>query len=466
MPSVSDEQWNASIDKFRDVTKWILAGIGALISLILGSSPLTGLGSLEPGWRLLLAIESAGVGLVGLAFIFWAAVDVLRARLTDLQAFVEIPSRERDQVNEIMIGRLPPRIRNITELWSAKLAQDLQPPQQPDADEQDEAIEEAVRTVTRVAAFVIADELFGALCRKLTACTLLAVVGFGTYEWAVNPPKPDPQASKNPLAVEATITLKNAVPPQAATGTPSDFSANCAAFRLEGQSQRCIAEAPPGGGRSDHAGTTYVSAPSVPIDLVGLLMSAIESAGQDAKQLSPFEMAKRSAQKFLDSMSAELGTKVVDFLFTEDQKPRTEPPRQSHMEIVFIEKAPLDSSPPARQQPVERIQVYPFVVDSARLPDSDEWRQQLSALVNRVHQQPCNFEVRGFTDRRGRAYHNLYLSLQRADAVAAYLQREGVPRERIQPTARGAFGTRFETDEAGDLAMNRRVEVLVRCEEI
>jgi peptidoglycan-associated lipoprotein len=63
----------------------------------------------------------------------------------------------------------------------------------------------------------------------------------------------------------------------------------------------------------------------------------------------------------------------------------------------------------------------------------------------------------GHTDPRGSAAYNEALGLKRAQAVATYLQKLGVPAERIQSTSRGKLDARGT--EEGTWAIDRRVDV-------
>lgn len=442
MPSVSDERWAASIDKFGDVTKWIVAGIGATITLILGSSPVTGLGSLGVGWRLFVALAGAAAGLVALGYIFWDAVNLLRAHLTNIFTFVRDPAfaGQQDEVNRIMEGRLPNGIRSIYQLVEAK--RNLNPEAAEAAD-----INDAINTATRVAAFVIAKDRFTHLCRRLVLLTPIAVIAFGVYEWAVNPPKQE-QKDNRPVTVQATVDLKTSNLSVALQG-------NCAVVRIDAQGSACIADGAGGSNPVNPGGNVYVAAPKRPIDLVGGLIEAIEATAKETKRLSPLELATRAAEKFIDSASDELGKRAVGFLFTEEKKVPTEG------SILFVETS--GSGPQPTESVHGPVQVLPFDTNSAKLPKSAEWRQPVDRLVEDLGKQSCRFEVRGFTDRRGSASHNLYLSLQRADSVARYLIDRGLSRQQIAVDPRGAFARRFETDDAPDLATNRRVEILARC---
>jgi outer membrane protein OmpA-like peptidoglycan-associated protein len=471
MPNVSDDRWVASIEKFREVTKWIMAGFGAMITLILGASPATGLGSLEPGCRLGIAILGAALGLASVVFILMAAVDVLRARLGNIQA---LPRRLLEQIDAIMHGHLPAGIGNTKQLIEARLALPA------DADDpQARAIENAAAAVTRVGAFVVADNLFKRLCDRMLIFIFPVIIGFGIYEWAVNPPKADAQAPSKPLAIEAKVILTTSPPTTSPPTAP--LATNCAAFFVQQQALVCTERLPPAGtlpgggpaGTSTPSGAgddrTFVATPSIPIDLVRIFAEAAEDAAKEVTSFSPLDLAKRAGEKFIESASDELGKRTVGLFFSTEAK--TTPPGSHSLLIVTappgasVQPQPQPQPPPPARREYGPVDVSPFGSNSASLPTSGDWRSQVGTLVNQLKQVSCQFEVRGFADRRGSARHNLYLSLERADSVAKYLVENGIERPRITPQAGGAFGTGFETDDLGDLASNRRVEVRARCEQ-
>jgi hypothetical protein len=244
-------------------------------------------------------------GLIALGFIFWGAVEVLRAHLTNIFRFVvDAPGAQRNEVNGIMDGRLPDSIRDINQLVAAKRNLD---PENTQADD----INDAINTATRVAAFVIAKDRFTHLSKRILLITPIVIAGFGVYEWAVNPPKKDQNQSR-PLNVQATIDLKTSNLPPALQG-------NCTVVKIDAQGTACVTE---GSGWSilSNPGNIYVQAPKRPIDLVGGLISAIEATAKEAKRLSPLELATRAAEKFIDSASDELGKRAVGLLFTKETK--------------------------------------------------------------------------------------------------------------------------------------------------
>jgi outer membrane protein OmpA-like peptidoglycan-associated protein len=71
----------------------------------------------------------------------------------------------------------------------------------------------------------------------------------------------------------------------------------------------------------------------------------------------------------------------------------------------------------------------------------------------------------GHTDARGDDAYNQGLSQRRADAAAAYLQSQGVPRARVRTEGRGEAEPVAANDTEAGQAQNRRVEVAIFASE-
>ncbi len=69
--------------------------------------------------------------------------------------------------------------------------------------------------------------------------------------------------------------------------------------------------------------------------------------------------------------------------------------------------------------------------------------------------------VMGFTDSTGSAAHNQTLSQNRASAVAAYLQGQGVKSNRFEILAMGASNPIADNSTAAGRQQNRRVEIKI-----
>lgn len=85
----------------------------------------------------------------------------------------------------------------------------------------------------------------------------------------------------------------------------------------------------------------------------------------------------------------------------------------------------------------------------------DTVAQALAAYPDR------NIVVEGHTDATGSDATNQALSQQRADAVRQYLERRGVPADRMRSVGRGESAPVSSNDTAEGRATNRRVEVIV-----
>ena len=103
--------------------------------------------------------------------------------------------------------------------------------------------------------------------------------------------------------------------------------------------------------------------------------------------------------------------------------------------------------------------VVHFDTDSTAI--KPEYRQQLVELAEQHRGNPnMKICIQGQADKQGDAAYNEKLALRRAEAVAAFLEQQGLPRSQFDISARGeAFGdTLFGNDPAQS---DRRVEVLV-----
>jgi outer membrane protein OmpA-like peptidoglycan-associated protein len=108
----------------------------------------------------------------------------------------------------------------------------------------------------------------------------------------------------------------------------------------------------------------------------------------------------------------------------------------------------------------ERGRKVLFDFDKATL--KPEARNQLAAVLQAVKDQPgVQILVAGHTDSVGSDAYNMGLSQRRADAVAAYLAQNGVPRQNIRTEAYGERQPVASNATAEGRAQNRRVEITV-----
>ena len=90
----------------------------------------------------------------------------------------------------------------------------------------------------------------------------------------------------------------------------------------------------------------------------------------------------------------------------------------------------------------------------------DEYKPELDAIARQmVNDTTTQFLVWGFTDTAGPADYNQALSERRADAVADYLESQGVTRDRLVVRGFGETNLAVQTPDNTPNAQNRRVEV-------
>jgi outer membrane protein OmpA-like peptidoglycan-associated protein len=117
---------------------------------------------------------------------------------------------------------------------------------------------------------------------------------------------------------------------------------------------------------------------------------------------------------------------------------------------------PVASNPPPPPAPPPPPPPTTFTVffdyNSARIGPAGREIIQLAANGYKSG-APSGVQVTGFTDPSGGARYNQRLSLQRANAVAAALERDGVPKSAIATSGQG------ETTAGPNPGQDRRVEI-------
>ena len=94
---------------------------------------------------------------------------------------------------------------------------------------------------------------------------------------------------------------------------------------------------------------------------------------------------------------------------------------------------------------------------------TDRARQIIAeAAQNSTRVQYTRIEVNGYTDTSGSARYNQGLSVRRAEAVAAELVKDGVPRNAISIQGFGETHLLVPTGPNVREPQNRRVEIIIR----
>jgi len=126
--------------------------------------------------------------------------------------------------------------------------------------------------------------------------------------------------------------------------------------------------------------------------------------------------------------------------------------------------APAPVAPPAAAvppSPITRSYLVFFDWDKATL--TDRARQIVSeAAANSTKVQYTRLEVNGYTDTSGTPQYNQGLSVRRAQAVAAELVKDGVPKSAITIQGFGETHLLVPTGPGVREPQNRRVEIIIK----
>ena len=150
--------------------------------------------------------------------------------------------------------------------------------------------------------------------------------------------------------------------------------------------------------------------------------------------------------------------------------PATPPPPPAPPAPAPVAAAPAPPPPPVFKPPtsvgkakIEGTHVkipgeLEFDVDKATLKDTAGTKDILNTLVEFMAQNPTvtKLRIEGHTDNTGTPEHNMKLSQERADAVAAWLALHGVDKSRLVTKGYGQTIPLEKNDSAEHKAMNRR----------
>jgi OOP family OmpA-OmpF porin len=128
-----------------------------------------------------------------------------------------------------------------------------------------------------------------------------------------------------------------------------------------------------------------------------------------------------------------------------------------------VAPAPVAAPPPvaAAPSPISRSYLVFFDWDKADL--TDRARQIVSeAAANSTKVQYTQLEVNGYTDTSGTPKYNQGLSIRRAQAVAAELVKDGVPKSAIAIQGFGETHLLVATGPGVREPQNRRVEIIIK----
>ncbi|MDR3529131.1 MAG: OmpA family protein [Rhodopila sp.] len=122
---------------------------------------------------------------------------------------------------------------------------------------------------------------------------------------------------------------------------------------------------------------------------------------------------------------------------------------------------PAPAAAPIPASPISRSYLVFFDWDKADL--TDRARQIVAeAAANSTKVQYTQLEVNGYTDTSGTAKYNQGLSVRRAQAVAAELVKDGVPKSAITIQGFGETHLLVATGQGVREPQNRRVEIIIK----
>jgi outer membrane protein OmpA-like peptidoglycan-associated protein len=102
-----------------------------------------------------------------------------------------------------------------------------------------------------------------------------------------------------------------------------------------------------------------------------------------------------------------------------------------------------------------------FAVDSAKI--KAQFKPAYGKIASVLKEYPKSIiHVVGFTDNTGSDNYNLGLSKRRAEAVANYLNAQGVAGNRLITEGRGETQPVASNDTKAGRAQNRRVEIVIK----
>ena len=180
----------AGAASMRESAKWLVGGVAATAAGVFAGSSLTNLGSLDPfdqPWRLGAALVGAVIGFLALGCIVRRAIAVLTVgsvtfrMLADAQSglgdaalkplAVEVATKYPIPLSALSLGHLMVKTAAL-----------------PDGDSRLAEVRTYTDNVLRDAAFLSVRKRFDRLASTLSPATAFAILGFGLFAWAANPP--------------------------------------------------------------------------------------------------------------------------------------------------------------------------------------------------------------------------------------------------------------------------------------
>ena len=209
----------AARTNIRDTVKWLIAAYAGMAAAIVGGSPLTGLGTPMPDWRLGLAVASAVVGLLLVGRGIAVAIRIL---VTPTFFLGDIADDKNKKLLEVINAHaddlLPPGYKDFADFAGERrkataALRDASAVNLRDTDD-DRKKKEATRAnaqaslesngiwadrLTSFAYFETLRRQFEGAASQLFVAAFAAALAFAVFAWAANPGKDD--AKPGPVTV-------------------------------------------------------------------------------------------------------------------------------------------------------------------------------------------------------------------------------------------------------------------------
>src|SRR5690349_5547590 len=89
-----------AVKSIREAAKWVVAGLAGVATAIAAGSQLSSIGSLEIGWRLVLAVSAAVIGLFAVGVGIWRTIDMLIPTQADLPEIANPTDSTTEQMRD------------------------------------------------------------------------------------------------------------------------------------------------------------------------------------------------------------------------------------------------------------------------------------------------------------------------------------------------------------------------------
>ena len=190
-------KWDEANKYQREIAKWIVGGVLATTAGLFAGSTLTNLGSLDlehTPYRLALAGVGAVVGFAALGWFLTRSMAVLTVEVASVYNFVDQSKEWKSiskTVNEVFkfdLGTVAAEDgkgsnqRKVEHLIASLIDKSI--------NKEDKAI---LRKIDAARAFLFVQHRYKSLLAILPLSGIMAILGFGLFAWAANPPDKPPK---------------------------------------------------------------------------------------------------------------------------------------------------------------------------------------------------------------------------------------------------------------------------------